>query len=78
MHSFCFVFRPAEVHFHKINRRGTRRSQSSLREVSPVPSYYSEPVSLRKHKVTAERSPDAFHGNMDTFLGLSKCSELGI
>ncbi|TSK13263.1 hypothetical protein Baya_0137 [Bagarius yarrelli] len=48
---------PADVHFPKINRRGTRRSQSSLREVSPVPSHYSEPVSLRKRKDVTARLP---------------------
>ncbi|MCI4389123.1 hypothetical protein PGIGA_G00094210 [Pangasianodon gigas] len=53
---------PAEVHFHKINRRRTRRSQSPSREVSPVPSYFSEPVSIRKHKDVTGRLPRLIKG----------------
>ncbi|KAK3518112.1 hypothetical protein QTP70_033209 [Hemibagrus guttatus] len=48
---------PAEVHFHKINRRRMRRSQSPSREVSPVPSHFSEPVSFRKRKDVTARLP---------------------
>ncbi|GAA6097222.1 uncharacterized protein si:dkey-39a18.1 [Tachysurus ichikawai] len=49
---------PAELHFHEINRRRMRRrNPSPSREVSPVPSYFSEPVSSRKRKDVTARLP---------------------
>ncbi|KAF7693948.1 uncharacterized protein si:dkey-39a18.1 [Silurus meridionalis] len=48
---------PAEVHFHKINHRRMRRGQSPSRDVSPVPSYFSEPVSIQKRKDVTSRLP---------------------
>lgn len=73
MCSFCLDARPAAVHVHKLNHRRTRRSQSPSREVSPVPSYFSEPVSIRKRKVTVERITAALLHDMDTLLGLATC-----
>ncbi|XP_072530065.1 uncharacterized protein [Salminus brasiliensis] len=48
---------PAELHFRKSRHRGMRRSQSPSREVSPVPSYYSEPVSVHQRKDVTIRLP---------------------
>lgn len=74
MHSFCFDFRPAELHFHEINRRRMRRrNPSPSREVSPVPSYFSEPVSSRKRKVNVEMIWAVSHVDKDTLL-VATCS----
>ncbi|KAM9468243.1 uncharacterized protein Hap1MRO34_014911 isoform 1-T2 [Clarias gariepinus] len=53
---------PAGKHFHKMNHHRTRRSHSPSREVSPVPSYFSEPVSLRKRKDVTGRLPRLIKG----------------
>uniref|UniRef100_A0A8B9K3B0 Si:dkey-39a18.1 n=1 Tax=Astyanax mexicanus TaxID=7994 RepID=A0A8B9K3B0_ASTMX len=48
---------PAGLRFRKIRHRRMRRSQSPSREVSPVPSYYSEPISVRQRNDVTLRLP---------------------
>ncbi|XP_062865260.1 uncharacterized protein si:dkey-39a18.1 [Trichomycterus rosablanca] len=48
---------PAELHFRKCNNRKVKRSRSPTRAVSPAPSYYSEPLSVRQRKDVTVRLP---------------------